>query len=98
MDQGLFATGLASILLSLASRNPTSFAVWILGFCSLISFVAFRKRSVRAGLVSAFSWMVMAEGFFRGIMMRPHPPENFRANVELVKESRNRQFVLAAGS
>lgn len=94
----LFAAGLGSILLSLIQREPKWFAVWILGLCSLISLVAVRKRSLRAGLVSAFSWLIMAEGFFRGIMMPPSPPENFRAKVDVVKQSGERQLVLAAES
>jgi hypothetical protein len=50
---------------------------------------------VRGALVTAFSWLVMAEGFFRGIMMRPFPPESFHADVEVVKECRDRRWVTA---
>jgi len=92
----LLASGLATIFLSLIMRDLRWFAVWILGLSSLIAYVAFRKRSVRGGLVAAFNWLVMAEGFFKGIMMKPLPPENFHANLEVVKEYRDRQLVLAA--
>jgi GT2 family glycosyltransferase len=91
----LLSSGLGTILLSLMMRDLTWFTLWILGLCSLIAYVAFRKRSVRGALVTAFSWLVMAEGFFRGIMMRPFPPESFHADVEVVKECRDRRWVTA---
>jgi hypothetical protein len=77
------------------TRDLKWFAVWILGLSSLIAYVAFRKRSMRAALVTAFSWLIMAEGFFRGIMMRPFPPESFYADVEVVKQTRERRWVRA---
>lgn len=92
----LLASGLAAISLSLIMRDPKWFGSWILGLCLLIVCVALRKRSLRAALVAAFNWLVMADGFFKGIMMKPPPPENFRVNLELVKESRDGQLVLAA--
>lgn len=92
----LLALGLCSLFASVITRDPMWFGVWILGLSSLISFVAFRKRNLRAAFVSAFSWLVMAEGFVRGMMMKPHPIESFRANLELVKESSERQFALVA--
>jgi glycosyltransferase involved in cell wall biosynthesis len=92
----LLASGLATIFLSLIMSDLRWFGVWILGLCSLIAYVAFRKRSLRGGLVAAFNWLVMAEGFFKGIMMKPLPPENFYANLEMVKESRGQRLVMAA--
>jgi len=91
----LMSSGVATILLSLVTRDLKWFALWILGLSSLIAYVAFRKRSVRAALVTAFSWVVMAEGFFRGIIMRPSPPESFYVDLEVVKESRERPWVMA---
>ena len=92
----LLASGLAAMLLSLTMRDLRWFGVWALGLCLLIACVALRKRSLRASLVAAFNWLVMAEGFYKGIMMKPLPPEDFHANLEMVKESRDRQLAMAA--
>lgn len=92
----LLASGLAAIFLSLMMRDPRWFGVWTLGLCLLIGYVALRKRSLRAALVAAFNWLVMADGFFRGVTMKPLPPENFHANLEVVKESRGQRLVMAA--
>jgi len=83
----LLASCLATILLSLIVRDVRWFVVWMVGLCLLIARGALRKRSLRAQLVSAFNWLIMAEGFFTGIMMKPIPPESFQANLEVVKVS-----------
>lgn len=80
----VLASGIALALLSLLMRRLTWFELWLLGLCFLVAGVAFQKRSVKGALVSFFSWLVMAEGFLKGLMMRPLPPEKFHPDVELV--------------
>ena len=88
----LLASGFPAIFLSLIMRDFKWFGLWILGLCLLIACVALRKRSLRAALVAAFNWLIMAEGFYKGIMMKPFPPESFQANLEVVKESREQRL------
>ena len=80
----LAASGVGAALLSLLMGRLGWFELWFLGLCLLIGYVAFQKRTLRGAFVSFFSWLVMAEGFLRGIMMRPLPPEKFHPDVELV--------------
>jgi glycosyltransferase involved in cell wall biosynthesis len=94
----LLASSFVAILLSLIMRDLRWFGAWMLGLCLLVACVALRKRSLRGGMVAAFNWVVMADGFFRGIMMKPLPPESFHANLEVVKESRDQRLAMAINS
>lgn len=80
----LLASGGLATLLSLLMRRLTWFELWLAGLCVLLGYVAFQKRTIKGALVSFFSWLVMAEGFLRGILMRPLPPEKLHPEVELV--------------
>ena len=92
----LMAAGLGSAFLSLLTRNFMWFGFWILGLCLLIGSLTFRKRSLGSALVAAFNWLIMAEGFFRGFLMRPLPPENFHADVLVAHDPRDRDLDMAA--
>jgi glycosyltransferase involved in cell wall biosynthesis len=92
----LLVSCFAAILLSLIMRDIRWFVAWMLGLCLLIAITALRKRSLRASLVAAFNWLVIAEGFFEGIMMKPIPPESFHANLEVVKESRDERQIISS--
>jgi glycosyltransferase involved in cell wall biosynthesis len=92
----LLASGVVAILMSFIMRDLRWFGAWVLGLSLLIAYIASRKRSLRAGIVAAFNWLVMADGFFRGIVMKPLPPENFHADLEVVKKSRGQQLAIAA--
>jgi len=85
----LMAVGLGSAFLSLLMHDSIWFGLWTLALCLLIVCLAFRKRSLRAAFIAAFHWLVMAEGFLRGILIRPLPPRNFQAIVEVTKALRN---------
>ncbi len=91
----LLVSCFATILLSLIMRDPRWFAVWVLVFGLLIARGALRKRSLRAQLVAAFNWLVMAEGFFEGIMMKSIPPESFHADLEVVKATRDERQIIS---
>lgn len=80
----LLASGVVAALLSFLMRRLTWLELWLVGLCSLLGYVAFQKRTVKGAFVSFFSWLVMAEGFLKGIMIRPLPPEKFHPEVELV--------------
>lgn len=80
----LLASGVGAALLSLLMREWGWVELWLLGLFLLLGYVAFRKRTVRGAMVSFFSWLVMAEGFFRGILMRPRLPSTFHAELEVV--------------
>lgn len=84
-----YGSGFGALLLSLISHRFIWFGLWCFGFCSLVGYVAFRKRSLRGGLVSAFFWLTLAEGFLKGLLIRPQPQEYFSANVETLKGSRS---------
>lgn len=84
-----YGSGFGALLLSLISHRFLWFGLWGFGFCSLVGYVAFRKRSLRGGLVSAFLWLTLAEGFLRGLFIQPQPQEYFSAKVETVKNSRS---------
>lgn len=80
----LLASGVGAALLSLLMRQWGWVELWLLGLLLLLGYVAFRKRTVRGAMVSCFGWLVMAEGFFRGILMRPRLPGTFHAELEVV--------------
>ena len=90
----LLVSCFATLLLSIILRDVRWFAVWMLGLCLLIARGALRKGSLRTQLVSAFNWLIMAEGFFKGIMMKPIPLDSFHANLEVVKESRDERQII----
>jgi glycosyltransferase involved in cell wall biosynthesis len=90
------ATGLGTLLWSLVARNLTWFGSWLLVLCLLIGCLAFRKRSLRGAFVSVFNWVLLAEGVLRGFLIRPLPPENFRAHFELIKDLANSELVPTA--
>jgi glycosyltransferase involved in cell wall biosynthesis len=92
----LVATGVGAVFLSLFKRNFLWFGLWILALCLLTATLAFRKRSLRASLVSAFNWFVMAEGFLRGFMIRPLPLENFHPAIEVIVDSQGGRRVWSA--
>lgn len=80
----LAAAGFGSAFLGLLTRDFMWFGLWILGLCFLTAFLAARKHSLRAALVAAFNWFVMAEGFLRGFLMRPLPPDNLHPDFEMI--------------
>jgi hypothetical protein len=62
--------------------------LWVLGLCLSLVYAAFRKRNLRLAFVAMLSRLFMAEGFLRGFLMKPSPPEGFHADFQVVKESR----------
>jgi glycosyltransferase involved in cell wall biosynthesis len=90
------AVGLGTLLRSFVVRDFTWFSLWVFGLCLLIAYLAFRKRSLRAALVAVVNWVLLAEGVMRGILIRPLPQENFRANFEVIKDLRDPGAVVAA--
>ena len=90
------AVGLGALLRSLVVRDFTWFSLWLFGLSLLIAYLAFRKRSLRGALVSVFNWVLLAEGVMKGILIKPLPQENFRANFEVIQDFRNPEVVLAA--
>lgn len=85
----LMAAGFGTLLWSLLVRDFTWFSLWLLGLCLLVAGLAFRKRSLRGAFVAVFNWMLLAEGVIRGVLMKPLPPENFRARFEMIKDLEN---------
>ncbi len=80
----LVAAGLGTALLGLLTRDFMWFGLWILGLCFLTMLLAVRKRSLRAALVAAFNWFVMAEGFVRGLVTKPLSPADFHPDFEAI--------------
>lgn len=80
---------LGTLLASLAARDsiwPKIWSLWL--FLTLVG-IAFRKRSLVHGLVAIFNWLLMAEGFVKGLLMSPLAPESFQANLEVIQENAN---------
>jgi glycosyltransferase involved in cell wall biosynthesis len=92
----LLASGLIALFLSLITPKFILFGLWVLALLALIVCAAIRKRSIRAAFVAAFSWLVMAEGFLRGFLMRPLPRESFQAKIEPDGESREHNSAAAS--
>jgi len=92
----LMAAGLGTLLWSLVVRDFTWCSLWLLVLYLLVAALAFKKRSLRGAFVSVFNWVLLAEGVVRGILMKPLPPENFRATLEVIKDLGNPEVVLAA--
>lgn len=92
----LLVSCIATILLSLVLRDLRWFFAWLLVLCLLILRGAWRKRSLRAQLVAAFNWLIMAEGFFQGMLMKPLPPERFHPDLEVVKESGDEPHIISS--
>jgi glycosyltransferase involved in cell wall biosynthesis len=83
------AAGVGTLFWCLIARDFMWLGLWALGVCLLLVCDAFRQRGLRLAFVATFSRLLMAEGFLRGFLMRPFPPEGFHANIEVVKECRN---------
>lgn len=91
----MVASGLGALFLSLITPVFILFGLWVLAFLVLIVCAAIRKRSIRAAFVAAFSWFIMGEGFLRGFLMKPLPPESFGTNMEPGEHSAGRAPDLA---
>jgi len=78
--------GLAAFLSSLITRNFIWVGLWTLSLVPLIAGAARRKRSLRRGLLSLFHRLLMVEGLFRGLLMKPLPPESYPQNAELLQD------------
>jgi glycosyltransferase involved in cell wall biosynthesis len=87
------AAGLGTLLWSLVARDFTWFSLWLLGLSLLIACLAFRKKSLRGAFVAVSNWVLLAEGVMKGMLMKPLPPENFRANFEVIKDFKNPEVV-----
>lgn len=92
----LFVSGLVSLLLSFVLGNVVYLAFWLLGLALLIVVLSLRKRSLRAAVVAAFNWVIMAEGFLRGFLRKPKPPTGFNAKMETVRAIGNQPAALSA--
>jgi glycosyltransferase involved in cell wall biosynthesis len=82
----LLASGIGACLVSLVTGDSAWFGLWFLGFLFLVTYVAVRKRSLKGALVAAFNWLLLAEGFTKGFLIKPVPLEQFRANVRLIQD------------
>ena len=82
----LLALGVGSLLVGLLTGHFVWLGLWSLGISLLIAYVSYRKRSVRGALVAAFNWLLLAEGFVKGFLMKPVPPEKFHTEVEEIVE------------
>jgi glycosyltransferase involved in cell wall biosynthesis len=84
----LFLTfGLGTLLWSLITRDYAWLSAWTLALCLLLAVAAFRKRSLRRAFLSLFHRALMAEGLFKGFLMKPMPPDSYPCDVEVIKET-----------
>jgi hypothetical protein len=83
------AAMLGILLASLVARDSIWLKIWSLCLFLTIAGITFRKRSLRRGLVAIFNWLLMAEGFVKGLLMSPLPPESFGTNLEVIQEHVN---------
>jgi glycosyltransferase involved in cell wall biosynthesis len=80
--------GVACVSRYLIVRDATWLCLWVLALGLLLAGAAFRKRSLRRALVAAFNRLLMVEGLFRGLLMKPLPPESFHVNAEVTQRIR----------
>ena len=86
----LWSVAALSILLaSLVARDSIWLKMWSLWLFLTLAGITFRKRSLVPGLVAMFNWLLMAEGFVRGLLMSPLAPESFQTNLDVIKEHPN---------
>jgi glycosyltransferase involved in cell wall biosynthesis len=87
------AVVLGTLLLSLITRDKLWLSSLLFALCLLVAYAAIRKRSLRRGLISIFHRLLMVEGLFRGLLMKPLPPDIYPCNVEVVKECEDLSLV-----
>lgn len=80
---------LSTLLASLVARDSTWLKMWSLWLFLILGGITIRKRSLVQGLVAIFNWLLMAEGFVRGLLMSPLAPESFQTNLEVIQEHAN---------
>jgi glycosyltransferase involved in cell wall biosynthesis len=78
--------GLGALLSSLITRDFLWVGLWTLLLAPLIGGAAWRKRSLRRGLLSLFHRMLMVEGLFCGFLRKPIPPESYPQNAEVIQD------------
>ena len=80
---------LGILVASLAARDSIWLKIWSLWPVLTLAGISLRKRSLVQGLVAIFNWLLMAEGFVKGLLMTPLAPESFQANLEVIQEHAN---------
>ena len=80
---------LGTLLASLVARDSIWLKAWSLWLLLTLAGITLRKRSLTQGLVAIFNWLLMAEGFVRGLLRSPLAPESFQTNLEVVQEHVN---------
>jgi hypothetical protein len=80
---------LGTLLASLVAPDSIWLKIWSLWLFLTRAAISFRKRSLAHGLVAIFNWLLMAEGFVKGLLMSPLAPESFQANLEVIQEHAN---------
>jgi hypothetical protein len=78
--------GLGALLSSLITRDFLWVGLWTLSLAPLIGGAAWRKRSLRRGLLSMFHRMLMVEGLFCGLLRKPIPPGSYPQNAEVIRD------------
>jgi len=76
---------LATFLWYAIGRDPIWLGLALLVAGLPVAGAAWQKRSVHKGVVCMFYRILMVEGLVRGFLMKPFPPESFRANVEVIQ-------------
>jgi glycosyltransferase involved in cell wall biosynthesis len=84
------AATLGTLLASLVARDSIWLKLWSLWLFLTLAGITIRKRSLTQGLVAIFNWLLMAEGFVRGLLRSPLAPETFQTNLEVIQEHVNR--------
>lgn len=80
------AAGLGAFLWSVVTRDFLWMGLWIFLLAPLIAGAAWRKGSLGRGFVSIFHRVLMAEGLFWGLLMKPLPPESYSQNAEIIRD------------
>lgn len=88
------ATALGDLLCFLITRDKLWLGSLLVILLLLVASAAVRKRSLPRGLLSLFHRVLMVEGLFKGLLMKPFPPETYPRNVEVVKECEELSMVM----
>jgi cellulose synthase/poly-beta-1,6-N-acetylglucosamine synthase-like glycosyltransferase len=82
------AAGVGAFLWSLITRDVLWMGLWTLLLVLLFAGAAWRKRSLRRATLSVFHRLLMVEGLFRGLLMKPLPPESYSQDAEVIQDLR----------
>jgi cellulose synthase/poly-beta-1,6-N-acetylglucosamine synthase-like glycosyltransferase len=79
--------GAMSFLWSASSHNWLWFGVWLLSLGSILTYDAYRKRSLQAMIYSLLQRLAIIDGTVRGLLLRPLDPNEYLHKLQVLKDT-----------